>query len=64
MVTGRKVFDGKHRSNSRSAILKLPSKDLSADCRDLITRLLNKDPSSRLGAHGGGPDEILLHPWF
>ena len=34
----------------------------SSNAKDLIQRLLNKDPSCRLG-HGGA-QEIKKHPWF
>ena len=33
------------------------------DAADLCRRLLDKDPASRLGAHGGC-EEIMAHPWF
>lgn len=35
---------------------------LSAECRDLIHRLLALDPRGRLGHRGAG--EVKLHPWF
>lgn len=34
-----------------------------ADAADLCRRLLDKDPTSRLGANGGC-EEIMAHPWF
>ena len=37
--------------------------DFTTDAADLCRRLLDKDPTSRLGAHGGC-DEIKVHPWF
>jgi len=37
--------------------------DVSAECIDLLTRLLEKDPTRRLGTKGGGK-EIRQHPWF
>ena len=30
---------------------------------DLVNRLLQKDPSDRIGTNGGA-DEILAHQWF
>lgn len=33
------------------------------EAADLCRRLLDKDPTSRLGAHGGC-EEIMAHPWF
>ncbi|KAJ3267101.1 camp-dependent protein kinase catalytic subunit [Chytriomyces hyalinus] len=32
-------------------------------CKDIVTRLLEKDPEKRLGSNGDG-DEIRAHPWF
>lgn len=37
--------------------------DLSSEIKDLLVRLLNKDPRTRLGSKGG-LSEILVHPWF
>ena len=36
---------------------------ISPSCRDLLAKLLNKNPYSRLGATHGF-DEIKYHPWF
>jgi len=36
---------------------------VSEEARDLINKLLNKDPSKRLGMNEG-PDEVLSHPFF
>ncbi|CAB9512815.1 RAC family serine/threonine-protein kinase homolog [Seminavis robusta] len=33
------------------------------DAADLCRRLFDKDPTARLGAHGGST-EIMAHPWF
>ncbi|KAL4857228.1 putative serine/threonine protein kinase 1 [Chlorella vulgaris] len=35
---------------------------MSAECRDLIERLLQLEPKQRLGHRGAG--EVKLHPWF
>ena len=35
-----------------------------AIARDLIERLLEKDPAKRLGALAGGAEDIKRHPWF
>lgn len=35
-----------------------------AIARDLIERLLEKNPSKRLGSLAGGPEDIKRHPWF
>jgi len=37
---------------------------VSADCQDLICKLLDKNRKTRLGAGADGIDEILKHPWF
>jgi len=36
---------------------------MSDECKDLISKLLDKDPAKRLGT-SGGVDEILSHPFF
>jgi serum/glucocorticoid-regulated kinase 2 len=36
---------------------------MSAECKDFISRLLNKDPAQRLGTKGG-ISEVLSHPWL
>ena len=37
---------------------------LSKDCRDLIKRLLTKNPARRLGNLKGGAQDVKEHPWF
>ena len=41
--------------------LKFPD-EMGKDARNLITRLLSRDPESRLGSNGAG--EIKKHPFF
>lgn len=38
----------------------------AAQARDLLQRLLCKDPALRLGGSGGGGGyaDIMAHPWF
>jgi serine/threonine protein kinase len=36
---------------------------VSEDCKDIITKLLVKDPKKRLGSETDSL-EILAHPWF
>ena len=36
---------------------------MSDDLKDLIRRLLDKNPNTRLGSKGDA-DEIVYHPWF
>ena len=37
---------------------------LSKECRDLIKRLLTKNPARRLGNLKGGAQDVKEHPWF
>ena len=37
---------------------------LSLQCRDLVRKLLNKDPSKRLGSGDGDIQDIKKHPFF
>ena len=34
-----------------------------AKASDIITKLMVKDPASRLGSQGGA-EEVMSHPWF
>lgn len=36
---------------------------MSDNCKNFITRLLEKNPANRLGSQGG-LEEVLSHPWF
>lgn len=36
---------------------------MSDELKDIITKLLDKDPATRLGSNGDA-DEIVNHPWF
>lgn len=36
---------------------------MSENCKNFITRLLEKNPANRLGSRGG-LEEVLSHPWF
>ena len=36
---------------------------MTADCKDFISKLLEKNPASRLGTRGG-LQEVLAHPWL
>jgi len=37
---------------------------LGADAKDLCTKLLQKDPTQRLGSGESDAEEIRAHPWF
>jgi len=47
----------------KRAPLNLPPSNCSPECRDLLFKLLCKNPYSRLGARDGF-EEIKNHPWF
>ena len=49
--------------NVKSGVLKIP-KSLSADVKDLIQKLLDRSPKTRLGAGPNGANDIKSHPWF
>ena len=36
---------------------------MSEEVKDLISRLLDKNPKTRIGSNGDA-DEIINHPWF
>jgi len=36
---------------------------MSENCKNFITRCLEKQPANRLGTRGG-LEEVLAHPWF
>jgi len=37
--------------------------NISDECKDFVQKLLDKDPSTRLGSQGG-IEEIFAHPWM
>lgn len=37
---------------------------VSSDAKDIISRLLQKEPLQRLGSLSRGEEDILEHPWF
>jgi serine/threonine protein kinase len=49
--------------NVKSAALRIP-KSLSATVKDLIQKLLDRNPETRLGAGPNGANNIKAHPWF
>ena len=66
MIVGCVPFFSKHKKKSLE--IYFPSTDKnpiywSNEVKDLITKLLSKDPKKRLGRQGGA-DEILAHPFF
>jgi len=67
MLTGLPPFYTKDREklfyNIKFAELKYPPY-VSAMCKDLLTKLFNKDPAKRLGSSERDADEIMEHAWF
>ncbi len=68
LLFGTTPFRGARRDATFDNVLKKPlvfpeSPAISAECRDLITKLLDKDPAKRLGAEFGAA-EVRHHPWF
>jgi serum/glucocorticoid-regulated kinase 2 len=67
MIVGYTPFyeDGMDQMTLFKAIVNQPvtyPQDCSAQCRDLLKRLLRRRPSHRIGS--GGEDEIFQHGWF
>ncbi|KAF3780582.1 Phototropin-2 [Nymphaea thermarum] len=66
MLYGRTPFRGKNRQKTFANILHkdltFPS-SVSLEARQLIHRLLHRDPINRLGSNGGA-NEIKQHPFF
>lgn len=68
MVYGKTPFCGTHRNatfkNIKNAELVLPTRPMvSAECKDLLQKLLCKNPNQRLGTRLGAED-IKRHPFF
>lgn len=68
LLLGCTPFKGARRDNTFHNILhkklSFPDKpEISAAAKDLITKLLVKDPANRLGTLHGA-EEVKAHPWF
>ncbi|EFN57260.1 hypothetical protein CHLNCDRAFT_6687, partial [Chlorella variabilis] len=69
LLFGYTPFKGLRRDETFDNIVKMElafpkgGAHVSPQAKDLITRLLAKDPRQRLGAHAGA-DEVKQHPWF
>lgn len=65
MITGLPPFYKNNRKELFEGIKsenpKLPL-NITNECKSLISQLLHKDPTKRLG--GNGAEEVTLHPWF
>jgi PAS domain S-box-containing protein len=68
LLFGTTPFRGSRRDGTFENVLRkqltFPSTpEVSSEVKDLVTRLLVKDPSKRMG-HIAGADEVKMHPWF
>lgn len=68
LIYGTTPFRGARRDETFENIVKAPLRFppkpvVSEACQDLITQLLIKDPSKRLGTKSGA-EEIKVHPFF
>lgn len=68
MVFGATPFRASRRENTFHNILNQPlvfpsTPVVSSDLKDLLTKLLKRDPSQRLGTQGGA-EEVKSHPFF
>ncbi|KAJ3087974.1 RAC-alpha serine/threonine-protein kinase [Quaeritorhiza haematococci] len=67
MLNGFHPFYSENREEIKRNILRAPIEfpnDISNDSRDLIARLLQRNPKERLGCGGEGGLEIRNHPFF
>lgn len=72
MIVGFPPFYHSNQQTMYELIEKFPVKfpdpvkhkiPMSEEVKDLLTKLLEKDPKDRIGSEGG-VDEIIAHPWF
>ena len=68
LLFGTSPFRGNRRDATFENIVKQPlsfpaTPQVSDEVKDLISRLLIKDPLTRFGSQAGG-DEVKMHPWF
>jgi serine/threonine protein kinase len=67
LMYGTTPFKSARRDTTFDNIVKrqphFPHRGVSPEGRDLISKLLIKDPTQRLGAQAGA-DEVRQHPWF
>ena len=62
LVTGKLPFDGPNIHECMRQVVECEPKYpeyVSAQCKDLLSHVLDKNPDSRYGVH-----EILMHPWI
>ncbi|KAH7887924.1 Pkinase-domain-containing protein [Phlebopus sp. FC_14] len=68
MIFATTPFKGKERNDTFANIRLVPvhfreSPKISSACKDIVTRLLDKDERSRLGSRSGA-SEVKQHKWF
>lgn len=72
MIVGFPPFYHSNQQTMYELIEKFPVKfpdpvkhkiPMSEEVKDLLSKLLEKDPTNRIGTEGG-VDEIMAHPWF
>lgn len=67
MTTGRPPFASTDQMEIYQSIMRgkvrYPA-SMSADCKDLISRLLTQNPGQRIGSLKGGSRDVRQHPFF
>ncbi|XP_054714301.1 ribosomal protein S6 kinase delta-1-like [Uloborus diversus] len=63
LLTGKSLLFSHPTGITRHTILNFPS-DISSDAKDFITKLLQFNPTERLGSGVYGIEEIKSHPFF
>ncbi|KAG8965805.1 hypothetical protein FRC03_012932 [Tulasnella sp. 419] len=68
MIYATTPFKGSHRSQTFNNVMTLDvmfpdTPKVTRDCKDIITKLLHKDETRRLGSHSGA-SEVKHHKWF
>ena len=67
MLVGRPPFANKNKRKVLKDVLSAPilmKKSFSEDARDLLTKLLERDPKKRIGHGVNGTEDIMAHPFF
>jgi serine/threonine protein kinase len=68
MLCGEPPFYSKNKeklfNNIKHSEPKLDFPFLSVNARDICSKLLDKNPQTRLGSSPTDAQEIMAHPWF
>uniref|UniRef100_A0AC35TQI6 Protein kinase domain-containing protein n=1 Tax=Rhabditophanes sp. KR3021 TaxID=114890 RepID=A0AC35TQI6_9BILA len=69
MISGEPPFPGESVKEifeqlKKYKVISFPRRLFSVNAKDLITRLLTKNPIERIGSLKGGVQDIKDHPWF